>query len=272
MSSNKNNSASKPIRPDKPNKHHKPKIVRARSYGNAKLLMAIDFGTFGCAVAYCAPGAPQAMHFVKRLYVDKDKLKDGNTEKVLSAILIDISDPKKDEIVAIGQNAQTQYFDKKRRNLAHNYLYFEHFKKELYNEDDPLHKDKEIYSADENGSRTLSYLITKMLYQLKSMSIQEVNDIRQVGGQSQLTVNDIYFVITIPAIWDEMCKEFMSLCAKNAGIKHFELALEPVAATFCVLNRRKQLDDKGLQGLKISKKCVCLCVCVFYCIGCDCGL
>ena len=245
MSSSKSNSGSK------------PKIARARSYGNAKLLMAIDFGTFDCAVAYCAPGAPQAMHFIKRLYVNKDELWDGNPKKVLSAILIDVSDPKKDEIVSIGQNARILYFDKKRRNLAHNYLYFEHFRKELYNEDDPLDKDKEVHAADDNGSRTLSYLITKMLYQLKRISIEEVNDIRQLGGQSQLTVNDIYFVITIPPICNETCKEFMSLCAKNAGINHFELALEPVAGIFCVLNRKKQLDDKGFQGLKISRKYVC---------------
>lgn len=50
---------------------------------------------------------------------------------------------------------------------------------------------------------------------------------------SNLTDNDIKWVLTVPAIWSDAAKKFMRLCATDAGIPNqmLQIALEPEAAS-----------------------------------------
>ena len=69
-------------------------------------------------------------------------------------------------------------------------------------------------------------------------TLKVINGYNKLAGIPQLSLAKIFWVISVPAIWDEMSKEMMKSCARKAGMKHFELGSEPIVSTFHVLNSK----------------------------------
>ncbi|XP_062596306.1 heat shock 70 kDa protein 12B-like [Saccostrea cucullata] len=67
-------------------------------------------------------------------------------------------------------------------------------------------------------------------------------------------MEDVMFVLTVPAIWRDSTKEFMREAAINAGIpsRRITLALEPEAASFMCQNIPIEKLPSG-KGFTISK-------------------
>jgi molecular chaperone DnaK (HSP70) len=60
--------------------------------------------------------------------------------------------------------------------------------------------------------------------------------------------DDIKWVVTIPAIWNEYGKQFMINCSKKAGMNDISIALEPEAASLTMFtdnNINKKFKEKG---------------------------
>ncbi len=69
----------------------------------------------------------------------------------------------------------------------------------------------------------------------------------QVGGK-EWTYDDVFWVISVPEIWDDMSMDLMKDCAKIAGMKHFELGKEPIMAAFAVLHTANKSVLKPEKG------------------------
>ncbi|KAH3788759.1 hypothetical protein DPMN_166907, partial [Dreissena polymorpha] len=88
-----------------------------------------------------------------------------------------------------------------------------------------------------------------MIDDLTSMSNQQV---------SGLNLEDIYWVLTVPAIWDDSAKQFMRLAAQEAGIpcEKLSIALEPEAASIYCRHAPVKVDATagGISSFKSGSK------------------
>ena len=67
-------------------------------------------------------------------------------------------------------------------------------------------------------------------------------------GDTHYTKNDIKWVVTVPAIWNEYGKQFMRNCAKKAGMNNIIIALEPEEASLTMFKDdivEKEFKEKG---------------------------
>eukprot|EP01083_Nonionella_stella_P168495 569033_1 len=128
-----------------------------------KQIISIDFGSFGSAASYCLPQSP-AKYVVLKRWKGMGTCDASMQKKTLTALLWDVH---KTKVIAFGYEAQTLYFEyrkiindkrkspakklKKKFGDEHIKLaYFKHFKPHLVG-DDPLQKDKYIWSTDKSA-------------------------------------------------------------------------------------------------------------------------
>eukprot|EP01083_Nonionella_stella_P167477 562965_1 len=129
-----------------------------------KQIISIDFGSFGSIASYCLPQSPAKYVLVKE-WKGMGTCDAAMQKKTLTALLWNIHDEK---TVAFGYEAQTLYFEYRKiirdkdKNKAARKLkkkfgdehiklaYFKHFKPHLVG-DDPLQKDKYIWSTDNSA-------------------------------------------------------------------------------------------------------------------------
>ena len=67
-------------------------------------------------------------------------------------------------------------------------------------------------------------------------------------GDTHYTKNDIKWVVTVPAIWNEYGKQFMRNCTKKAGMNNIIIALEPESASLTMFKDdivEKEFKEKG---------------------------
>ena len=67
-------------------------------------------------------------------------------------------------------------------------------------------------------------------------------------GDTHYTKNDIKWVVTVPAIWNEYGKQFMRNCTKKAGMNNIIIALEPEEASLTMFKDdivEKEFKEKG---------------------------
>ena len=69
-------------------------------------------------------------------------------------------------------------------------------------------------------------------------------------GYTIYTKDDIKWIVTVPAIWNEYGKQFMRNCAKKAGMKKIIIALEPEAASLTMF-KDDNVDEKYKEKGKI---------------------
>ena len=69
-------------------------------------------------------------------------------------------------------------------------------------------------------------------------------------GNTNYSKNDIKWIVTVPAIWNEYGKQFMRNCAKKAGMNKVLIALEPEAASLTMF-KDDNVDQKYKERGKV---------------------
>ncbi|XP_045204106.2 heat shock 70 kDa protein 12A-like [Mercenaria mercenaria] len=143
-------------------------------------------------------------------------------------------------------DAETKYAELAEENKHKDWYFFRRFKMMLFGKigiqrnimlDDATEKKlpaKTVFSL------SIQYLKDDLL----SMSKQRLSD----GG---LKIEDIHWVLTVPAIWNDAAKQFMREAAENAGIpgNNLTIALEPEAASLYCRNLpvERHVGDKTMK-------------------------
>ncbi|CAC5400998.1 unnamed protein product [Mytilus coruscus] len=188
---------------------------------NTVLVVGIDFGTSGSGYAF------SFRHEYKNDPLNISTYSwTGSAYKTPSSILI-----KPDQTFdSFGDEAEEKYKDLCDKGLDREWFFLHGFKMQLYKavengqdvRQDILMKD--ITGKKISGKLVLSYAIGY----LKKHVIDQLEH-RNTGVPEEY----IAWVITVPAIWDDACKQFMKQSAQTAGIhlEKFALVYEPEAAS-----------------------------------------
>ncbi|XP_052278656.1 heat shock 70 kDa protein 12A-like isoform X2 [Dreissena polymorpha] len=152
------------------------------------------------------------------------------------------------KLAAFGSEATTKYLELCETNEHEGWYLFERFKMALFVQDAPLDKDIEIEEILEKKlkaidvfTEAIKYIKTEVISALRHRTILDTTK-AEVKSEA-----DIHWVLTVPAIWNDLSKKFMRDAAINAGIPSevLTLALEPeVASLFC----KKQLRYEDSSG------------------------
>ena len=133
-----------------------------------------------------------------------------------------------------------------------NYIYFDRIKTKL----DPKlanNDQSEIYieaSFPKNYKMELKLVIKEYLRMFSDYILQYVN----FKGKSY-SKDDIQWVITVPAIWNDYGKQLMVECSREAGMYDISIALEPEAASLTMFNDNiveNYLKEKGKKFMLID--------------------
>ena len=110
-----------------------------------------------------------------------------------------------------------------------NYIYFDRIKTKL----DPKFKNdtqSKIYIDSKfpsNYKINLRIIIKEYLRLFSDDALKYYNR----KGNTEYSKDDIKWIVTVPAVWNEYGKQFMRNCAKKAGMNKVIIALEPEAAS-----------------------------------------
>lgn len=212
--------------------------------GSAILVAAIDFGTTYSGWAFS---------FKHEFQSDPTKVsaKQWSGGQLVSSkgptcVLIK-SDGK--TLDSFGYEAETKYAELAEDNQHRNWYFFRRFKMTLYGK---IGVQRDLMLEDQMekklSAKTVFSLSIKYLKDdLITMSKTRIAD----GG---LQHDDIHWVLTVPAIWNDAAKQFMREAAESAGIKstNLSIALEPEAASlYC---RHLPVErHKGDEKLSLAK-------------------
>ncbi|XP_053400410.1 heat shock 70 kDa protein 12A-like [Mercenaria mercenaria] len=144
--------------------------------------------------------------------------------KTSTCVLFD----KNKKFCSFGFEAEDHYSSFALDNKHKDYYFFRRFKMKLF---DKLHLKRKFMLEDEMGRKmpamdVFSACIKYLKDHLMNKCLQQIPDV---------TDDDIRWVLTVPAIWNDSSKQFMREAADKAGImdKHLMIALEPEAASLC---------------------------------------
>ncbi|CAG2237769.1 unnamed protein product [Mytilus edulis] len=194
---------------------------------NILMVVAIDIGTTYSGYAYSF----KAKYEKDKLNIQTNQVWNSGLKSLLSlktstCILIN-KDTK--EFDSFGFDAEDAYEDKIFENQADKYYFFDRFKMVLYNSE-TISKDMEI--TDVRGNTFPAIEVFALAIQALKQSLME----KCVKQDVKIKSNEIKWVLTVPAIWNDNAKEFMRMSAIKAGIREDRLviALEPeVASIYC---------------------------------------
>ncbi|XP_045193641.2 heat shock 70 kDa protein 12A-like [Mercenaria mercenaria] len=195
---------------------------------NYVLIVAIDFGTTYSGYAFQLTSEYDQNDPTKRI-LSPQAWNEGPTKltsmKTPTCLLLD----RNQDIDSFGFVAEDRYADLCMDGDNKNWYYFRRFKMKLH-ETNGLKRTTLI--SDETGKQLPALTVfSKSIECLK-------NHLIDLLGKKNFDVkeDEIKWVLTVPAIWDDTAKGFMREAAKEAGIPshHLTIALEPEAASlFC---------------------------------------
>ena len=176
----------------------------------SKVVVGIDFGTSGIGYAY---GFSNNLENIAL----SDFHGQNSDNKVPSEIILD---NYLEDILAFGSECKTYI----RTHEKEKYEHFKDIKMNLY---------KKIYTVKSTNGKEIEieYIISKIL---KKVSDNALTQIQRVNNQ--IKKEDIKWIVTIPAIWEEKSKDIMIKASVKAGLidenkdKSLFLALEPEVA------------------------------------------
>eukprot|EP01084_Bolivina_argentea_P186546 321527_1 len=188
-----------------------------------KIYVAIDFGTDGTGLAYCLPNATTQKIHIHNKWKRWNSSKQYESEwdeiskiKPKTAILLD----KDGKFRAFGDNAIKIYLLLKDNTM----MLFEHFKMHLYNkphyvDDDEKKQNTQVhfnqYLTAKNGKQYKSSLVfIEALKHLKKEAFH-VFTLNKLGIKNN---KDVCWILTVPAIWDDIAKAKMRKWAIAAGM------------------------------------------------------
>ena len=202
------------------------KINLIDNYKSPKIIVGIDFGTAGIGYAYCL------CDDVKNIILSK--LKGQVDNKVPTEIILD---NELKHILAFG-NECSIYLDT--HHDKNSYQYFKNIKMNLYNK---IYRIKSTNGKEEDIEKIISIILSKI-------SNEAINQIERDNGK-KFEKDEIKWVVSIPAIWEEKSKQIMIEASKEAGLINENtdlslfLALEPeVAGIFYFSNLYSKLDEE----------------------------
>ncbi|XP_045203777.2 heat shock 70 kDa protein 12A-like [Mercenaria mercenaria] len=214
--------------------------VIAEAFQDRLQVAAIDFGTTYSGYAFSFQGDFKE----DPLKIITNNWMVGATKavslKTPSCILFD---PDRN-FHSFGFEAEDEYADLAADEKHYEWFYFKRFKMLLY-EQKKLTRD--IKLKDDKG-------LTLPAMTVFSEGIRYLKDhlIRTCEEKDvELRFEEVHWVITVPAIWDDSAKQFMREAAIEAGIdtKHLSLALEPEAASlFCKYLPIQKVEGDDGQG------------------------
>ena len=200
------------------------KINLIDNYKSPKIIVGIDFGTAGIGYAYCL------CDDVKNIILSK--LKGQVDNKVPTEIILD---NELKHILAFG-NECSIYLDT--HHDKNSYQYFKNIKMNLYNK---IYRIKSTNGKEEDIEKIISIILSKI-------SNEAINQIERDNGK-KFEKDEIKWVVSIPAIWEEKSKQIMIEASKEAGLINENtdlslfLALEPeVAGIFYFSNLYSKFD------------------------------
>ncbi|XP_052779593.1 heat shock 70 kDa protein 12A-like [Mya arenaria] len=184
------------------------------------LVAAFDFGTTYSGYAFSFRDDPLKVQTNHNWY-------SGGAGKLISlktstSVLLN-TDGKFD---SFGFEAEDRYASKAEDGEHKGWRLFRRFKMVLHNNKD-LSRATTVKDMEGNSYPALEIFSMAIKFLQKHLLDSLAN---QVDGIKE---NDIYYVITVPAIWDDNAKEFMRMAAEEAGLDgtRVKLALEPEAAS-----------------------------------------
>ncbi|CAD7698479.1 unnamed protein product [Ostreobium quekettii] len=194
-----------------------------------KVVVAVDFGTTRTAYATTQQGLAEDDIEV-RVPAGASNLCTYDS-KTPSNVLIDMEGQK---AIAYGFTAHERYWNKPDGD----WLLFRWFKMKLHQSttQDPMVK------ALNGRSLKLSVVLEKSLEYLKNDVVSTLNAQKGLG----LSPEDIIWVVTVPAIWNDWAREMMRTAAFKAGMiqsqrsKNLKIALEPECACISVQMEKMQ--------------------------------
>ncbi|KAH3704812.1 heat shock 70 kDa protein 12A-like [Dreissena polymorpha] len=214
----------------------------------ALVVASIDFGTTFSGWAYS---------FTHEYEKDPTDVKSKNWNsgsfiscKAPTCVLItsDEKDKDKKTVEAFGYDAENKYAELAAEDIHRDFYFFQTFKMNLFNNERSVGKSTLL--EDETGKQLEALIVFSLTIKYLIDDLKESLN-RQI--QKGVDKNDIHWVLTVPAIWDEHAKQFMRTAAREAGIEigHLNLALEPEAASiYC--RHIKMSRNEGSSGEDIS--------------------
>ncbi|CAC5422722.1 unnamed protein product [Mytilus coruscus] len=190
------------------------------------VVAAIDFGSHGSGYAFSFRYEFAANPTnVNTPYWSSES--GGNiTYKAPSSILLN----SKKKFVAFGHDAEDQYSTICENNEQNSWYYLKEFKMKLY-EAVVLGKDiRDDFKIEEmNGKKVSAKRVFRLAIEFLKKHLLDQFKKRNLGVNNDL----VKWVITVPAIWNDACKQFMRQAAEGAGIAgdKFCIVYEPEAAS-----------------------------------------
>ncbi|XP_052280334.1 heat shock 70 kDa protein 12A-like [Dreissena polymorpha] len=138
-------------------------------------------------------------------------------------------------MVAFGEDAKTLYHGLVKTQEYKSWYLFELFKMALFVQNKPLEKNIMIEDILGNKMKAVEIFSLAIEY-IKTEVINTLTDETRMNKATINVMTDIHWVLTVPAIWNDLSKKFMRDAATRAGIpdEMLTLALEPEAASlFC---------------------------------------
>ncbi|XP_066285857.1 heat shock 70 kDa protein 12A-like [Branchiostoma lanceolatum] len=195
--------------------------------GKCLLVAAIDFGTTFSGYAFSLTSSKDNIIMNKNWGSESGFL----AHKTETSVLLSPSG----EFKAFGFEASKKYADLEESDARRHY-YFHRFKMKLYAEK-KLTKDTTINDVNGKPLPAIDIFAHAMRY-LKDHMLNAIK--KTVSDETTLRNDDISWVLTVPAIWDDSAKQFMRQAAYKAGLtsesneEQLLIALEPeAAAVFC---------------------------------------
>ncbi|CAC5408689.1 unnamed protein product [Mytilus coruscus] len=223
-----------------------------------QLVAAIDFGTTYSGYAYCLQSDYMSDKKKLELKFPDWKIGDGRASYKAPNCVLFKSDMS---FHSFGYDAINMCEIFMHKDEIDEMFYFDNFKMVLFDDKEGLTKDTWLYETftSATGKRKKMKAIDVFAavihyFQHHLLEVVNILDIKD---------DEVYWVLTVPAIWNLKAKQFMRDAAKHAGIssQQFTLALEPeVAAMHCL--RRSNLaqgtEDEELAVMNEGDKYVVL--------------
>ncbi|KAL3871598.1 hypothetical protein ACJMK2_039589 [Sinanodonta woodiana] len=193
---------------------------------DAALIAAIDFGTSYSGYAFqFYDGKKNVPMQIDSPQAWNSGRKNLSSTKTSTCLLL--NERKETDECAFGFEAEEKYMQLCIKKTNHQYYFFRSFKMQLQ---DGKGLTKSSMIRDETGKEMLA--IDVFALSIKCLKTH-LMDLLKIRG-SQIEEKNIFWVLTVPAIWNDAAKQFMREAAIKAGIASdkLEIALEPEAASF----------------------------------------
>ncbi|XP_022801917.1 heat shock 70 kDa protein 12A-like isoform X1 [Stylophora pistillata] len=207
--------------------------------------IGIDFGTTfsGFAFSFNKDEGKDA------IFLNRDWVNDQGhrTSKTPTCLLLkpDLS------FDSFGYTAMERYSGLKSMYEEKEFFFFQHFKMELHNEETI---DLQATIPDARYKRVQAKKV--FAHAIRFLGDEAINFIRQETGDQSFKVEDVLWVLTVPAIWSPRAKQLMREAAYEAGTvcrdhpEQLVIALEPeAAAIFCT---ERKMDAILSEKLDVS--------------------